>query len=210
MGWVDRKWFPGWPGDYCSGWYKAPPGVEPIWELRSPDFHGTRNQSPIWVMVNGVEIPDRLIAETSGGSDCEIERYGKIVPYRYAVASHFCRTHIVFLYTEDHVLRHLKGNKSLFGQLVKEGIVQPLPEPPKKEPWTVSSDRIRAVRIEIPESLTAEVRAFLEPIVAANEKFVGLWKQGKTGPLVGAAMRAAAGKYEGAHIQQILQEIVGG
>jgi hypothetical protein len=67
---------------------------------------------------------------------------------------------------------------------------------------------VRAVRIEIPEPLTAELRAFLEPIVAANEKFVALWKQGKTGPLIGVAMKAA-GKYEGAHIQQVLKEIVG-
>jgi len=78
-----------------------------------------------------------------------------------------------------------------------EALPEPIVEAPPPKP-------------ETPEPDAAELRAFLEPVVAANEKFVALWKQGKTGPLVGAAMRAAAGKYEGKHIEKTLKEIVGG
>jgi hypothetical protein len=63
---------------------------------------------------------------------------------------------------------------------------------------------------ETPEPDTVELRAFLEPLVAANEKFVALWKQGKTGPLIGVARKSAAGKYEGKHIEKVLGEIVNG
>lgn len=199
MGWVDSKWFPAYPGDFCSGWYKAPEGVEPIWEFRLPNFEGTLENRPRWVMVNGREIPDRSIAETSGGADCEIERYGKIVPHRYVVASHFCRTHIVFLYTEDHVLRHLKGNKSLFGQLLKEGIVCPIEAP-----------KVEASEIEVPEAIATKLRELIQPVVVRHEKLVPLWKQGKTGPLIGIVIKATEGKYEGKHIEKVLKEILGG
>jgi hypothetical protein len=63
---------------------------------------------------------------------------------------------------------------------------------------------------ETPEPDAAELRAFLEPLVTANEKFVELWRQGKTGPLIGAARKAAAGKFEGKHIEKTLKEIVDG
>lgn len=72
-------------------------------------------------------------------------------------------------------------------------------EAPKKE----------AEAVKVPEALASELRATLEPVVAANEKFVALWKQGKTGPLIGAARKAAT-EHEGKHIEQVLKEIVGG
>jgi hypothetical protein len=199
MGWIDKKWFPRWPGDYCTGFY-APPedGSAPIWERRDPDFQGTQDHSPKWVMTNGREIPADAIAMSLGGPDCRIERYGKTVPHRYYFASHFCRSHIVFLHDAEAVLAHLKGNKSVYGQLAKEGIVDPLPETKVEKP-----------KVEVTENLAGELRAFLEPIIAANEKFVGLWKQGKVGPLVGAAMRENKGKYEGKFIEAMLKEIVG-
>jgi GatB domain len=85
------------------------------------------------------------------------------------------------------------------------------PVPPVLPPETI----VETIPETIPEKPetepdAAELRAFLEPVVAANEKFVALWKQGKIGPLIGAAMRAAAGKYEGKHIEKTLKEIVGG
>ena len=82
----------------------------------------------------------------------------------------------------------------------------PVPE------WTPPEVVVEAVVEKAPEAPppdAAELREFLEPIVAANEKFVGLWKQGKIGPLVGAAMRVAKGKYEGKYVEAMLKEIVG-
>jgi hypothetical protein len=78
------------------------------------------------------------------------------------------------------------------------------PEPEAVTPETP------APKPETPEPDTVELRAFLEPVVAANEKFVALWKQGKTGPLIGVARKAAAGKFEGKHIEKVLKEIVDG
>jgi hypothetical protein len=85
------------------------------------------------------------------------------------------------------------------------------PVPPVLPPETIVetiSETIPETKPEAPEPDAAELRTFLEPVVSANEKFVALWKQGKTGPLIGAAMRAAAGKYEGKYIEKTLKGIV--
>lgn len=198
MGWIDNKWIPRWPGDYCTGFFQLPEdGSAPIWELKTPNYEGTRENRPVWVMVNGREISHYDIAMKSGDSDCEVEPYGKQPPWGMKFAAYFCRNHVVWLADEDAVLLHFGGHKGHFGQWKKSmGIKNTAPEAPKP-------------KIGVPEDVTADLRAFLEPIVAANEKFVGLWKQGKIGPLVGAAMREAKGKYEGKYVEAMLQEIVG-
>lgn len=203
MGWVGDKWFPRWPGDCCTGWYHPPDdGSAPVWERRDPGFEGTQDRRPVWVMANGREVPAEEIARKSGGPDCKVRRYGKHPPHGRPFASHVCCSHgtdVVYLYGEADVLSHLKGNKSLFGQLAKEGVVEPLgKEAPEAKP-----------EVAVPAPLAAEIRAFLGPLVASNGKFVELWKAGKTGPLVGAAMREAKGKYEGRHVEAVLGEMVG-
>lgn len=82
--------------------------------------------------------------------------------------------------------------------------VDPVLPPAEEKPEVVET----APEPEAP--VPPELRAFIEPIVTANAKFVELWKAGKTGPLIGAAMREAKGKYEGKHIEAVLKEIVGG
>ena len=222
MGWVGNKWFPRWRGDTCSGWYYPPAdGSKPIWELKIPDWEGVvaagENLRPRWVMINGREISHNEVGRTAGESDCEIipldnsnpkkspEGWGSGIPF----SSHYCMTHMIFLYGEDGagVLEHFGSNKGAYGNWRKaeDARLKTLGIVVKKE------EKIETPKpkIDVPENIAAELRAFLEPIVAANEKFVGLWKQGKIGPLVGAAMRENKGKYEGKFIEAMLKEIVG-
>jgi len=199
MSYIGNKWFPRWPGDYCTGWY-APPedGSKPIWEFKDPDYEGTQDHSPKWVMINGRELPHEDISRKQGDADCEIVLYGKIPPHRTYIEKYFCYSHRIWLHDEDDILFHFRGNKSFFGQWKKDMGIKDAPKEETPKP-----------KIDVPEDITVELRAFLEPIVAANEKFVGLWKQGKIGPLVGAAMRENKGKYEGKFIEAMLKEIVG-
>jgi len=199
MGWVNNKWFPRWPGDYCTGWY-APPtdGSAPIWERKDPDYEGTQDHSPKWVMLNGRELSHEDVARKQGDTECEIVPYGKVPPHRTYVEKYFCYSCRLWLCDEDDVLSHFGGNKSFFGQWKKGMGMKDAPKEEAPKP-----------KIDVPENIAAELRAFLEPIVASNEKFVGLWKQGKIGPLVGAAMRENKGKYEGKFIEAMLKEVVG-
>lgn len=201
MGWIGKKWFPEWRGDYCQGFYELPEdGSAPIWEYKDPEFEGTQDHRPIWVMVNGREIPHRLVYRKAGGADCKIVSGETPQPNGWGFPStkYFCSSHMLWLADEDEVLEHFGGNKGTFGQWAKEQGIKSKKETAPKE------------KIEVEMSLAAEIKAFLEPILAANAKFVELWRIGKTGPLVGAAMREAKGKYEGKHIEAVLEEILNG
>jgi len=214
MPWVENKWFPRWRHDTCHGNYAKPDdGSQPIWQFKLPDWEGIEavgtHAGPRWVMVNGRELPPEIAYQYAGDQECDILPTAGIHSSYKPPASHYCSTHRIMLYGEDGagVVEHLRNNKSAYGMWRKEedrrlralGIAVAKKEEPKKE----------AVAIQIPEDVATELRAFLEPIVAANEKFVGLWKQGKIGPLVGTAMREAKGKYEGKFVETMLKEIVG-
>lgn len=198
MGWVGNKWFPRYPGDYCTGFYHPPEdGSVPIWKLQPPNFEGTRDNRPMWVMVNGREISGNDIAMKQGSSDCEVALTTSPPPHGRCPAKYFCHRCAIWLRDEDDVLLHL-DNKSLFGQWAKEMGIK-LEKAPKQE----------AAPVELPDTLAAEIRTFLEPIIAASTKQVDLWKAGKTGALIGVAMKAAKGTYEGKHIEKMLKELVG-
>jgi hypothetical protein len=116
----------------------------------------------------------------------------------------------------DEVVQHM-DDKSRFGNWKKEQLDYINSEVKRLQAiaarltaYTTEVPDKEVQKVEVPVALTAELRAFLEPIVAANEKFIALWKQGKTGPLIGVARKAAAGKYEGKHIEKVLGEIVNG
>jgi hypothetical protein len=201
VGWVGNKWFPAWRGDYCSGFFHPPEdGSEPIWELKPTDYEGTLdNDRPRWVMVNGREMPNRLVSRKSGGADCNIISGETPQPNGWGFPStkYYCASHGIWLVDDDDVLEHFNGNRGILGQWLKsQGKSLPKAEKEKLE-------------VEVPEALAGELRTFLKPVVSANAKFVELWKAGKTGPLIGAVMREAKGKYEGKHIEAVLKEIVG-
>jgi hypothetical protein len=204
MGWVGNKWFPAWRGDYCQGFYHPPEdGSEPIWELKIPEYEGLiyagDNLRPRWVMVNGREMPSRLVYAKSGTADCNImsgEPPRSNNGWGFPSAKHYCSSHGIWLMDDDDVLDHFNGNRGVYGQWLKsQG--KKLEKKEEKKP---------APEIEVPENIAIELRTALEPILNANAKFVALWKQGKTGPLIGAAMRVLASKYEGRFIEQILRE----
>jgi hypothetical protein len=199
MGWIGRKWFPEWRGDYCQGWYEPPEGEEPIWEHRPPDFEGTQDNRPIWVMINGREMPNRLVYARAGGADCNIISGRTPQPNGWGFPSteyYCCVSHSLWLADESEVLEHFDGNKGVFGMWLKERGIK------------VQKVEKERVKVNVPDALIAEIKAFLEPIVATNPKFIELWKEGKTGPMVGAAMKAAKGKYEGKVIEEVLHGLL--
>jgi hypothetical protein len=140
-------------------------------------------------------------------SDCTV-RWGDTDLY-------WCVSHWKGLNGLDEVAEHM--GKSCFGNWKKQQLNEINEEirrlqaiAARFKAHEVEAPKEVPLEVEVPTTLADELRAFLEPVVAANEKFAVLWKQGKTGPLIGAARKAAADKYEGKFIEQMLKEIVDG